>query len=478
MTSAIVRYGLTALAVAMTVSLVAAAPVLATTPTGTFGDDTDGSDDGTSGTDGSLLTDSTNSSDGPDDSDGSTGSSDGADDGSASDDSTDGSEASTSGESTADADGSSGDAADSDDVRWLADQLTEPADATVAATDQARTRNVLSVDTLDAALLAQGEGPDDTADDVEDAADTVESTAHGAVSDLESTTDTVVRSLTGETDGVLESSTVSEPPRTQAGMATRGAEADRSVAAPSANVPGNDGSQGLPPGPTSGLAVGLGAVAVGAAVRKGALAPGVVANIGSVFSTAGLAPLLGRSSLLDRLVRVLAPLRYSRYDDSDPLEHEARSEVFEIVETTPGAYLSEVADRADLPLSTARHHVRVLEREDLVSGAKVRGKRRFYPAYTNGLELAAAMNDDSTASVLDAIARLGAASVSDLANDLGRDPSTISHHLQRLEEDGIIVRERDGRAVMNKLSPDARAVLVRESGEATVAEAGEAMASD
>jgi len=88
------------------------------------------------------------------------------------------------------------------------------------------------------------------------------------------------------------------------------------------------------------------------------------------------------------------------------------------------------------------------------------------------------MNDDATASVLDAIARLGAASVSDLADEIGRDPSTISHHLQRLEEDGIIVRERDGRAVMNTLAPEARTALVPESGEAEVVEAAEAMASD
>jgi predicted transcriptional regulator len=231
------------------------------------------------------------------------------------------------------------------------------------------------------------------------------------------------------------------------------------------------------PGPATGVALGVGVVAVGAATRQGLAMPGALTGLGSTLSAA-VAPVVGHSSVLDRLVRAIAPFRYSRYDDSDPLEHEARSEVFEIVKATPGAYLSEVAERADLPLSTARHHVRVLEREDLLSGAKVRGKRRFYPADTNGVELAAAMNDDATASVLDAIARLGAASVSDLADEIGRDPSTISHHLQRLEEDGIIVRERDGRAVMNKLAPEARTALAPESGEAEVVEAAEAMASD
>ena len=165
------------------------------------------------------------------------------------------------------------------------------------------------------------------------------------------------------------------------------------------------------------------------------------------------------STLLDRIKPFVFPLRYSRYDDSDPLEHDAREQVYGIVSETPGSYLSKVSERADLPLSTTRHHMKVLEREGLVSGAKLRGKRRFYPAYAEGIELAAALNDESTASIIDALARLGTASVSDLADDLGRDPSTISHHLQRLEEDDIIAREREGRAVMNKLSPEARTAL-------------------
>ena len=107
--------------------------------------------------------------------------------------------------------------------------------------------------------------------------------------------------------------------------------------------------------------------------------------------------------------------------------------------------------------------MKVLEREGLVSGAKLRGKRRFYPAYAEGIELAAALNDESTASIIDALTRLGASSVSDLADDLGRDPSTISHHLQRLEDDEVIAREREGRAVMNKLSAEARTALEPET---------------
>jgi DNA-binding MarR family transcriptional regulator len=284
------------------------------------------------------------------------------------------------------------------------------------------------------------------------------------------------------TDVARVDATDSDPaPPIDGGMASIGTRDSRATGGGAATersaisfpVSGDD----LPGGPAgAGAIVGLAGAAAAIAARQSGALSGMTGSLGTTARTAAAS--VPWSSHLDRLVRMLAPFRYSRYDDSDPLEHEARDAMFEVVEGSPGTYLSEIADRAELPLSTARHHIRVLEREDLITGAKVRGKRRFYPAHTDGVELAAAMNDESTAAVIDALARLGAASVSDLADELGKDPSTVTHHVQRLEEDEVVVRERDGRAVMNKLTAAARTMLEPEESPAEGPTAGEAMASD
>jgi DNA-binding transcriptional ArsR family regulator len=241
------------------------------------------------------------------------------------------------------------------------------------------------------------------------------------------------------------------PPSAAAGS-EEGTEASGADASAVADE-GGEGEEPEPPSPASGATIGFGAIATAAALRGSPVVTGSRAARSS-----GLV-----SRLLEKVRPFVLPLRYSRYDDSDPLEHEARERVYDIVNETPGSYLSEVSQEADLPLSTTRHHIKVLEREDLVTGAKLHGKRRFYPAYAEGIELSAALNDESTASIIRAIARVGAASVSDLADELGRDPSTISHHLQRLDDDGVITRERDGRAVVNKLSTEARTALEPET---------------
>jgi predicted transcriptional regulator len=455
-------------------------------------DDDGGSTDSTTTDDGSS-TDDSSTSDSTGDSDGSTDDStgDSSDDSTTTDDSADDGSTDETGSDDGSTDDGDDDATD-DDLDLPETNVTNTTESLLSDdfTEQLSTTDVPGTltDTTAGTDSRSGDRSDGNASGLQ----TLDASVFGSTTTtgVTRTLDTSTQTLLSETQFVLSAV---EAPSVVDTTGSTGADvgADRLEPVPEATqsydgvdrgpLGGSDaGSSPLPPGPTAGLALGAGALAAAGVGRNAAVAPTLLTNLGSSLGsalTASLAPIAGRASVLDRLIRMLAPFRYSRYDDSDPLEHDARADVYEVVNEAPGAYLSEVAEEADLPLSTARHHIRVLEREDLVSGAKVRGKRRFYPAYTQGIELAAALNDEATAAVIDAVARFGAASVSDLATELGRDPSTVSHHLKRLAEDDIIVRERDGRAVMNKLSSEARTAL-DPGAESPATEAGEAMASD
>lgn len=164
---------------------------------------------------------------------------------------------------------------------------------------------------------------------------------------------------------------------------------------------------------------------------------------------------------------------YQRFDDTDPLEHDTRAAVYRVIERTDGAYLSEISRATGIPLSTVRYHLKILEYENRVSTAKMRGKRLYFPAGTEPSALEAALKDDGATAVLAALAAGGPASVSGLAEALDRDVSTISHHLTQLAEDGLVNREREGRAVINRLEPDVRAALEAPPGKPpTMAAAG------
>jgi DNA-binding transcriptional ArsR family regulator len=162
---------------------------------------------------------------------------------------------------------------------------------------------------------------------------------------------------------------------------------------------------------------------------------------------------------------------YSRYDDSDPLEHDTRQVIYGYVAENPGAHQERVADATGTPTSTVRYHVRILEEEDLVESERCMGKRRLYLATEADRALAAALADDAARAVVETVQRHEPASTSEVADAADRAPSTVSRHLSRLEDAGVVVRERDGMAVLARLSPEARSAYA--DSRVTVADDGE-----
>lgn len=211
---------------------------------------------------------------------------------------------------------------------------------------------------------------------------------------------------------------------------------------------------------TGAAAVG-GAAIGGLALRQGyVMATGSGGSSGTALWSSGQTVASSAAEALREWGwRVGGLFGYQRFDDTDPLEHDTRVAIYRVIETTDGAYLSEISRATGIPLSTVRYHLKILEYEDRVSTAKMRGKRLYFPAGTEPSALEAALKDDGATAVLAALAAGGPASVSGLAEALDRDVSTISHHLTQLADAGLVSREREGRAVINRLEPDVRAAL-------------------
>ena len=361
---------------------------------------------------------------------------------------------------------------------------------------------------------------DDTADTVQNTTEettrAVDDTVENTTDTVENTTDTVEETTDETTDTVedtVENATVQNATETSDGNATAGTgsgsattttvtesedtteseragdgsentvdattedtdaatEPDRAVtttttANASAVAAGSDGDAGGSDIPSETGLVGGAVVAgaAGAALLSGGggtvQTPGLVRAGAMQVRAAATAPRAWLAELGDRLWKIGAVLRYSRWDDSDPLEHDRRRAVYDAVEDAPGVYLSALEADFDGSLSSLRHHLRILEEEGLITTEKVRGKRRYFPVERDPVDpaLAAAMDDPATEGVLTTLAERGPASGGDLAEALDRDPSTVSHHLSRLEDDGLVVREREGRAVVNRLSETAATAL-------------------
>lgn len=175
-------------------------------------------------------------------------------------------------------------------------------------------------------------------------------------------------------------------------------------------------------------------------------------------------PLVGLLSALPSLLseglsRFAAVFRYGRRDGSDPLEHETRSRIAELVTDSPGISMSELATDLDTPLSTIRHHLKVLERERVLNSQKIRGNRRLFPVGTENEELVAALEKESSAAIIETLQRYGTATVGDIVDEVETSYSTVSYHLSKLADEGIVVQEKDGATKITQLAPSVQSLL-------------------
>lgn len=200
---------------------------------------------------------------------------------------------------------------------------------------------------------------------------------------------------------------------------------------------------------------GVGGLAVEPASSRRDTADTVAAALqDTIASLAGGAPVRLQVPL-DVVTRpgIAILVGYSRYDESDPLTLETRRTLFDAVAQSPGRSLAQLSERTGVPVSTVRYHSRILADEGLVRMETIRGRHRVFPTASDHDALAAALADERARAVLAAVVEQGPLTVTQIAGTVDRAPSTVSYHLDRLEADGLVVRQRAGRAVHVSAAP-------------------------
>jgi len=186
-------------------------------------------------------------------------------------------------------------------------------------------------------------------------------------------------------------------------------------------------------------------------------------SLNGATSSAGSSMTGTITSVLDDipLPFVLTLGAYSRFDNTDPLDHPFRAQLHELVRNEPGVTLAQLTQRLDVSESTVRYHTRILEEESHAERMKLWGNVRVFPSAFEHKErvITAALDEETTRTVLEAVATHEPASLTTVAEAVDRAPSTVSHHLSRLDTAGLVDRERDGQAVETTLDPDVRRVL-------------------
>ncbi len=144
--------------------------------------------------------------------------------------------------------------------------------------------------------------------------------------------------------------------------------------------------------------------------------------------------------------------------DEDVLAVKTRRDLYQYVRSNPGFHLREIARALSLSITLADYHLRFLEKNELVSWAMDGEYKRYYPRSQPGdAGSRPALSDDQKRilaylrqpvpfRVMAFLMEREAATHKEILEHVPVSPSTLSHHLKKMQYAGILGRaeERGG----------------------------------
>jgi predicted transcriptional regulator len=142
----------------------------------------------------------------------------------------------------------------------------------------------------------------------------------------------------------------------------------------------------------------------------------------------------------------------------DDLELPSRRAIYRAIETTPGIHFRALFEELDYAQGTLQYHLRWLADAGLVDVSEDGDYTRYYPAGSfdpADRQVMNALRRTYARRIVAYLAAEGPMTTSELAETLEKSGSTVSWHLSKLHDAGLLERRRDGRSVYYELrDPD------------------------
>lgn len=188
------------------------------------------------------------------------------------------------------------------------------------------------------------------------------------------------------------------------------------------------------------------AVRYGAVVATYAWAPVAAAiGLGAILAGVG-AWLASNGKLLGGGAGLVAG--YARVHGEEILQHPGRQEVYERVKAAPGVSFHQLCAQVSFGASTLTYHVRVLEKNGFITSLKDGRYLRFFDRHSGEYarerkNAVSTLRNPATAAIARHIREHPGVAQRDLAQRFMVTPSTVSWHVKRLSQVGLVQSQRD-----------------------------------
>jgi predicted transcriptional regulator len=130
-------------------------------------------------------------------------------------------------------------------------------------------------------------------------------------------------------------------------------------------------------------------------------------------------------------------------------DSENRTRVYDYIKKNPGAHLRMITRELDMGMGATQHHLDILEKSGKVRSKRINIYRHYYAVEILEAEhgILAFLRQETAMDILTYLMEHPRSTQSDIINFMGFSAPTISWHMSRLEEAGLVSSIKEGRTV-------------------------------
>lgn len=132
----------------------------------------------------------------------------------------------------------------------------------------------------------------------------------------------------------------------------------------------------------------------------------------------------------------------------DALELETRRRIYARISSVPGMYFREIQRALKLEVGEAEYHLAYMEKAGLVSVQMDENRKRYYAKGAvddYDRRLLALLRQEAPRRIIMEVLLAGSLSFQAIHEKLGKAKSTLSFHLSKLSETGVLAVEKSGK---------------------------------
>ncbi len=129
-------------------------------------------------------------------------------------------------------------------------------------------------------------------------------------------------------------------------------------------------------------------------------------------------------------------------------DSENRTRIYDYIKKNPGAHLRMIKRELDIGMGATQHHLDILEKSGKVKSIRINIYRHYYAVEVAEAEyiILAFLRQETAIDILTFLMEHPRSKQSEIINFKGLSAPTISWHMARLEQAGLVSSIKDGRA--------------------------------